>query len=306
MLDAHQLNIFLNAAELENFSEAARRLNLSQPSVSAQVQALERSLDTELFHRAGPHISLTEAGQVLMPLAREMVHLSIHIKETMASLSGFVIGHLELGCSTSAGKYVLPRLIAHFRAQYPRVQVSCSVATRKSALDALLDGVVHLIVSSAREFSNRIEYRHFTTDPVILIVPADHSWAVRGEIEPEELLTENFILREETAGTRRVLEDGLTDHGLLVDQLQTVMVMANSEAIRTGVEEKVGVAYVSRLVAADSIELGRIVEVKVANLDLKQELYMGRNLQRPATKAQSAFWEFVLDPANRALLQSAC
>jgi DNA-binding transcriptional LysR family regulator len=303
VLDAHQLNIFLVAAEMENFTEAALHLNLSQPSVSAQVKSLERRLGMQLFHRAGRHISLTEAGQALLPLAREMVHLSIHIEETMASLAGTAVGHLKLGCSTAVGRYTLPRLIARFREQHPQVQVSCSVMTRETALKALLDGIVHLAVTSAREFSKEIEYYPFTTDQVVLIVPADHPWAAREQIEPQELLTENFILREKTAGTRHALEEGLAKHGLHTDQLQTVMIMGSSEAIRTAVEEKIGVSFISRLVASASVQLGRIVEVDVANLDLKQQLYIGRNIRRPATKAQTAFWEFVHAPANRALLK---
>jgi len=305
MLDAHQLNIFLVAAEMENFTEAARHLNLSQPSVSAQVQSLERQLGAQLFHRAGRCISLTETGQTLLPLAREMIHLSIRIEETMASLAGTAVGHLKLGCSTAVGRYTLPRLIARFRQQHPQVQVTCNVMTRKTALEALLDGTVHLAVTSAREFSKEIEYRLFTTDQVVLIVSADHPWATRGQIEPQELLTEGFILRETTAGTRRALEEGLAQHGLHIDQLQTVMVMGSSEAIRTAVEEKIGVSFISRLVASAGVQLGRIVEVDVANLDLKQQLYIGRNIRRPATKAQTVFWEFVYEPANRALLQLA-
>jgi len=304
MLDAHQLNIFLMAAELENFSQAARNLNLSQPSVSAHIQSLERSFGTQLFHRSGRHISLTEAGEALLPLAREMVHLSIHIEETMASLGESVVGQLKLGCSTAVGKYTLPRLIAHFRAKNPLVQVHCSVTSREKALTELLDGRIHLIVTSAREHSKEIEYHLFVNDPVILIAPADHPWAEREQIEPHELLTENFGLREETAGTRRVLEEGLAIHGMHVDQLKTVMVLGNSEALRTAVEERIGVAFVSRLVAADGIKLGRIVEVKVANFDLQQKLFIGRNPRLPATKAQTAFWEFVHDPANHSLLQA--
>jgi DNA-binding transcriptional LysR family regulator len=303
MLDAHQLNVFLVAAELENFSEAARYLNLSQPSVSAQIQSLERRLGTQLFHRSGRHISLTEAGQALLPLAREMVHYSIHIEETMASLTGDVFGHLKLGCSTAAGKYVLPRLTARFLDQHPRVQVTCSVTTRKAVLEALLDGTVHLAVSSVREFSKEIEYYPFTTDQVILVVPSDHPWATQGQIEPQELLTEKFVLREKTAGTRHALEEGLAKHGIHVNQLRTVMVMANSEALRTAVEEKIGVSFISRLVASAGILLDRIVEVDVTNLNLEQQLYIGHNIRRPATKAQTAFWEFVHEPANRALLQ---
>ena len=304
MLDAHQLNIFSITAELENFTKAAQHLNLSQPSVSAQIQSLERRLGTKLFHRAGRHISLTEAGHVLLPLAREMVQLSIHIEEAMASVSGAAVGHLKLGCSTAIGRYTLPRLVARFREEHPQVQVSCTVTTREAALKGILDGVLHLAVTSVREYNKEIEYRLFTTDRVVLIVPADHPWAVRGQIEPQELLTENFILRESTAGTRRALEEGLAQHGLHADQLRTVMIMASSEAIRTAVEEKIGVSFISRLVASAGIQLGRIVEVDVANMDLKQQLYMGHNIRRPATRAQSAFREFVHSPANRALLNS--
>jgi DNA-binding transcriptional LysR family regulator len=302
MLDAHQLNIFLITAELENFTKAAKLLNLSQPSVSAQIQSLERRLGTTLFHRAGPHISLTEAGQVLLPLAREMVQLSVHIEETMASLAGAAVGHLKLGCSTAVGRYALPRLIARFREQHPQVQVSCNVMTRDAALNALIDGRLHLAVTSAREFSKEIEYHPFTTDKVVLIVPSDHPWAARGQIESQDLLSENFVLREKSAGTYRAIEEGLAQHGLHPNQLQTVMSMANSEAIRTAVEEKIGVSFISRLVASAGIQLGRIVEVDVANLDLKQQLYIGRNIRRPATKAQAAFWEFVHAPTSRALL----
>lgn len=302
MLDAHQLNIFLMAAELENFSQAGRHLNLSQPSVSAHIQSLEQLFGTALFHRSGRHISLTEAGEALLPLAREMVHLSIHIEETMASLGESVVGQLKLGCSTAVGKYTLPRLIAHFRVSNPGVRVHCAVQDRTSALEELLEGRLHLVLTSARERSKEIEYFFFAVDPIVLIAPADHPWAQRAQIEPHELLTEEFGLREEGSGTRLVLEAGLANHGIRINQLRTVMVLGNSEGLRTAVEEKLGVSFVSRLVAADGIRLGRIVEVKVANLDLKQNLYFGRNPRLPATRAQSAFCEFIQAPAQRPLL----
>ena len=112
MLDSHQLHICLMEAELENFSEAGRHLNLFQPSVSAHIQSLARHYNTQLFHRSGRHISLTESGEALFPLARAMVRLSVHIEESMASLGDSVVGQLRLGRSTAVGKYTLPRLIA--------------------------------------------------------------------------------------------------------------------------------------------------------------------------------------------------
>jgi DNA-binding transcriptional LysR family regulator len=293
MLDTYQLNIFLVAAEVENFSQAARYLNLSQPSVSGQIQSLEKQLNVQLFHRAGRHISLTEEGHILLPMAREMVQNSTRVEETMASLAGDVVGHLMLGCSTSAGKYTFPHLVARFRQKYPKVSVSCVMATRRTVLGELLEGKTHLAVSSARKYTNQIRYRFFLQDPVVLVVPVNHPWANREQIEPKELLEESFVLREEDSGTRVVLEKGLSEKDLAVDQLQTTMEIANSEAIRTAVEAGIGVAFISRLVAAPSIETGKLVEVKVADLDLKQNLYIGRCLNRPATKAQTAFWDFI-------------
>jgi len=177
------------------------------------------------------------------------------------------------------------------------------VTSRHTALEMLCEGTVHIAITSAREFCKDVEYRHFLTDQVVLIVPPEHPWAEHGWIEPQDLLTENFILREEPAGTRRVLEDGLAEHGLSINQLRTVMTLGNSEAIRMAVQERIGVAFVSHLAAINCLRMEQVVMVNVAGLDLRQELYIGRNVRRPATQAQAAFWEFVHTPANRALLR---
>ena len=108
MLNTHQLNVFLTAAETLSFSEAARRLHMSQPSVSQHIQSLERHFDRELFIRSGRQVILSDAGRALVPLAREMVNRLQVIEETMRSLDGGVFGHLLVGCSTTPGKYILP------------------------------------------------------------------------------------------------------------------------------------------------------------------------------------------------------
>ena len=114
MLDAHQLNIFLAAAETLSFTQAAQVLHMSQPSVSQHIKSLEQHFDAALFERAGRQLRLSDVGEALVPLARDMVNQSIHIEEAIASLSGEVFGHLKVGCSTTPGKYVLPQLLARF------------------------------------------------------------------------------------------------------------------------------------------------------------------------------------------------
>jgi DNA-binding transcriptional LysR family regulator len=301
MLNIHEMQVFLVAAETENFSEAGRRLNISQPAVSMQIRSLEQTLGTDLFHRSGRHISLTETGHALVPMARDLVSRAIHIEETMASMQGKVIGLLKLGCSTASGKYILPKLIAGLREQHPAVDVVCHVNTRDLALKMLLEGEAHVAITSLREPYKDIEYRPFVQDRIVLVVPAGHPWASKGSIQPTDLLGENFILREEGSGTREALKDGLTRHNLSLDYLNTVMVLGNSEAIAMAVREGIGVAFISGMVAADEFRSGALVPVAVEGMALSQTLYMARHTGRPATSAQTAFWEFAFAPENEDL-----
>ena len=137
MLNPYELRVFLAAAEAENFSAAARKLHLTQPAVSQQIQTLEKRLQLELFHRDGKHINLTEAGQALAPMARELVNLSARIEETMAARRGMVTGHLTIGCTSTPGKYTLPWLVGSFCEQYPHVQISVEVVRRADLVHKL-------------------------------------------------------------------------------------------------------------------------------------------------------------------------
>ncbi len=264
MLDVYELSIFLTAAETENFSKAARQLNMTQPAVSMQIRALERKLDVSLFHRTGRTLALSERGKALMPLAREMINRSLRIEEEIESLKGEVVGHLKIGCSTTTGKYILPHLVAGFRRRYPKVQISIFNHSREMVLGELGDGIVQLGVVSFEPDCKETVYRHFFTDFVVLIVPADHSWAKRDVVAPEELRQVDFIMRDGESGTRQEVETALQRVGSSITDLNLVMEIGNSEAISMAVEEGIGAAFVSRAVARRGIELGRIKEVRVA------------------------------------------
>lgn len=303
MLDIYEMQIFLAAAEAGSFSEAGRRLQLSQPAVSMQIRSLEKRLDIELFHRAGRHIRLSEAGQALVPLARDLVNLSIHTEEAIASLKGEVIGVLKLGCSTTAGKYVLPKLIARFMEHYSEVQVVCTVGSRGTALQMLLEGHAQLAVTSLREPHKELEFRPFIVDPVVLITPPAHPWASTGTISLGDLADGQFVLREQTSGTHQAVADALTMHDISANSLEKVMVLGNSEAIIEAVAEGIGASFVSSQAAEKAITHRRVARVAVEGLTIEQQLYMARHAHRAATTAQSTFWDFVYLPSNRDLLE---
>jgi DNA-binding transcriptional LysR family regulator len=150
MLELYELNVFVQAAETLSFTAAAARLNVSQPAVSMQISNLEKRLNTSLFDRSGRNIKLTEATEVLLPLAREIRSFGTHIEETMASVYGTLKGHLQIACSTSAGKYILPHLIARFRQLHPQVRVTVGICSLDGAVEQVCDGRCHWASSAAR------------------------------------------------------------------------------------------------------------------------------------------------------------
>jgi DNA-binding transcriptional LysR family regulator len=300
MLDSHQLNVFLTAAETLNFTHAARELNMTQPSVSQHIQELENHFGTALFIRAGRRVSLTDAGSALVPLAREMVSLSIRIDEKMESLKGEIFGHLLVGCATTPGRYILPGLLATFLQRHPKVEATCHVGPRSRAVEMLCEGRLHVTLAGVRDFRRDVEFRKFMSDPVILITPLSHPWAERKLIEADELLGADFILREEGSGTRATLTEGLARLGISIDRLKTVLTLGSSEGIALAVQEGIGVSFLSQTVV-ERLVADRVAIVEVRDLRVAQDIYIVRSPRRPATAAQTAFWEFVIDPENEAL-----
>ncbi|MCO5182582.1 MAG: LysR family transcriptional regulator [Anaerolineae bacterium] len=292
MLDAHQLNVFVIAAETLNFTQAARLLHMSQPSVSQHIQALEQHFEQELFRRNGRHIELTDAGRALLPLARDMVSRSDNIETMMKSLQGEVYGHLLVGCSTTPGKYILPHLLAHFHRRYPKVTMACEVSPQRDSLQKLAEGDIHFALASAPlRPINDVEFCDFMTDRIQLIAPVDHPWSHREYIDPEELLDADFILREQASGTQITVRKGLKGLGVSESRLDTLLILGNSEAIALAVQEGLGVGFVSSMVVSKLVLDGvRIINVR--GLSLERSIKFARNTRRPPTKAQSVFWEF--------------
>ncbi len=301
MLDCHQLNVFLAAAETLNFTQAARRLNMTQPSVSQHIRELERHFGSRLFVRSGRKVALSDAGVSLLPMAREMVGMSIRIDECMETLKGEVFGHLQVGCTTTPGRYVLPGLLAGFLQRYPKVEATCHVGTRQRAVEMLCEGQLHVALAGALEFGRDLEFRRFMSDPIVLIAPLTHPWAQRPSLGPDDLLLADFIFREEGSGTRATVAEGLARLGLSLDRLRTVLTLGSAEAIALAVQEGIGVGFVSQTVV-ERLVPGRVAPILVDGLHLEQDIYLGRYPRRPGTSAQTAFWDFVTDPDNEALI----
>ncbi|MFL7894317.1 MAG: LysR substrate-binding domain-containing protein [Anaerolineales bacterium] len=299
----NDLTVFLVTCETKNFSQAGRQLHLSQPAISQTINNLEKHFEAKLFIRQGRSIYLTEIGQALRPMAMELISAARRMEESVFSLQGEVVGEFEIGCSTASGKYLLPNLIARFRRIFPLVRINVLVTSRHRVINKLLSGEIGMGISSRRIDHRELEYKDFFSDEVILIAPAGHPWVDFHRIYPDDLLDEPMILREESAGTFEVLKNGLLEHDISLDMLKVAMSLGNAEAIEIAVEEGLGVAFISRLAASRGLELGRIVEVQVEGMHLLRNIFLARNKKFPATRAQSEFWNFVLQSQENLIKQ---
>jgi DNA-binding transcriptional LysR family regulator len=305
MIDLTKLQAFLYAAESLSFSEAAKQLHLSQPTVSHHIKSLEQELGVELFVRAGSGLKLTDAGRLLMSQASKLVHEANEVEQMMDSLQEKIVGQIRIACSTTTGKYVLPQVAARFHQRHPGVKISILACTQEHVVPRLMQEEADLGVVSYDVCGGEVECQEFFQDHITLIAPADHPWTARQHIEPSELLKTSFIVREPTSGTHKVMLAELGKHGISLEDMDVFLEIGNAEAIVKTVEAGFGVSFVSRFAAAWALDKGTVVEVPVAGFDLRRKLYMVRNKMQIAHRAVEAFWVFVHDPVNIDLLRLA-
>jgi len=148
MIEISSLHVFLAAAEEKNFSQAAKRLHMSQSAVSQHIQGMERAYHMKLFMRRGRSVALTEAGAALLPMAREIVRATRLLEDRLQEINHQVVGELLIGCSTSAGKYLMPALLSIFQEKYSDVHPRVKIMGREIIHDHLLNQDIPIGVTS--------------------------------------------------------------------------------------------------------------------------------------------------------------
>lgn len=302
MVDLQRIETFLHAAQNLNFSEAARVLHLSQPTVSHHIKTLEQELGVTLFERQGAAIKLTDAGRLMLPWAKRMLRDSIELQEMMESLKKGLAGELRIACSTTAGKYVLPQLAARFSIRHPNIRTQLLRCTPTSVIPNLLKRDASLGVVSYEIPGKDIELQEFFMDSIVFIVPRNHRFAARETINPEDLVGEPIIMRENTSGTRKVVLSELAKCDISLEDLNVFMEIGNAEAIVHTVAAGYGISFTSKLAACCVMDRGNVVAVPISGLNLMRTIYMVRKRLDNSNRPSDAFWSFVHDPSNHDLI----
>ncbi|AZD02826.1 LysR family transcriptional regulator [Pseudomonas chlororaphis] len=187
--------LFLAVAEEQNFSRAAKRLGMSQPPLTEQIQVLEQALKVKLFDRSRRGAKLTPVGQAILPAVRkfaeQLERLELAVHEAVAGQSGV----LTIGAITTAMLDVLPALIEKLKARYPQLTVSVREIDSVEAIPALEAGDIDLAFARVEgELGSRVRSIALTEDRLAVALPSDHPLAARSRISLASLAGEPLVL----------------------------------------------------------------------------------------------------------------
>jgi DNA-binding transcriptional LysR family regulator len=293
-LDLHKLEVFYRVAELQSFSEAAERLSLKQPTVSAHVQELEKTLGGKLFYRIPGKVSLTPLGLLLVEKARNLLAFK---RETVAAIEQFhgtLSGELWIGGSNIPGEYLLPQELGRFIKKYPKVKPILRIGDSAGIIEEVLDGKVELGFVGFKSKDARLSLQKVWKDEMILVVPKDHPWGRRKSVELNHLRLEKFISRERGSGTLDSFRQLLTRKQQSANELLNVALeLGSTEAVKQALISGFGISILSRTSVSRELADGILLEIPIRGLKLERDFYEVVHKGRPLSPVSLAFRNFL-------------
>jgi LysR family transcriptional regulator, hydrogen peroxide-inducible genes activator len=192
-MELHQLRYVVAVAETGNFTRAAARSFVAQPSLSQQIAKLERELGHKLFHRLGRRAVPTEAGRVFLERARRIL-LEVDDAAKEIRDDPKVERTITIGVVQTLAPYVLPRLLTRSRSQFPNLQVFTREGFRSDLVEAVVRGELDLAFVSLPLKDNRLSVETIYSEPLLLAVGRDHRLASQPQVIPNDLAEETFVM----------------------------------------------------------------------------------------------------------------
>lgn len=266
----HQLELFLVAAKLKNFTRAADQMAISQPAFSAQIIKLEKILGAPLFDRIDRRIEMTDVGSVFEQYAQKTISTLREGKQVVDDMTHKVIGALKIGASTTIANYVLPEYLAAYHRKYPDCKIEMIVNNTNKIEQALLKGEIDMgLVEGPIHNRKRVVSYLFRPDELVVIFSTGHHWKSRSSVSMKEFQQEPLIIRERGSGTRKVFTDML---GRTHAPLNIAMEIGNTEAIKKSAESGIGVAVVSVSAIKRELKEKTLKKARISGHPMKRRL----------------------------------
>jgi DNA-binding transcriptional LysR family regulator len=286
ILDFDQIRTFLEVSRQKSFSRAAVKLLVTQPSISAQISSLEKTMGVRLFERGGGKVTLTAAGRVFEPFAEDCISRLNHISITIADLERSPRGSLLISANDSTALYVLPAFFANFKKRYPRVSLNIVRAERAKTIESVLNreadfGVVSLPVNDPRLHVELIHEDEWT-----LCLPPDHPLCAFPTVTLKQISQHNLLLPK--SGRRREHLDRLFAQSKLRPRIG--MELDSYELLKRLIIARMGIGFLPRINILAEIRGGILHAVATEGVTIPRNLALISRMDRKLTRAGHAFY----------------
>lgn len=250
----HLLETFCAVAETVSLSRAAEQLHITQPAVTRQIKALEQELGAVLLTRTSHGVELTPAGRSVLGHARQALAAVEACRRAAAEAAPGGGGQLRIAAGHMVMQFLLPPVLAEFRAQHPQVQITLYTGHYQECLDHLGRYEADLALISTPNIGSGLKAVPLLRDPVVVAMVPDHPLAQRTEVALSDLAGQTILTLARQAGFRQQVGHALEEAGVACQVVEHPTV----EAVKTMASLGMGVAILPLSAVQDEVQRGRL------------------------------------------------
>ena len=279
------LRSFHAVALHSGFSAAARAMNISQPTLSTQVKALEKRYDVELFSRIGRDVHLTPAGQELFRTTLRLMQNESEAEDLLNSFKGLEAGSLRIA---AVGPFHATDMMVDFKLRYPKIDISIQFGNSQRSFERLLAYGADVGLIAEVNADPRVVTLPYSSHEVVVFANSDHPFFNRESISIHELKDQKVVQREIGSTTRIAMERALQEHDVSID---VVLEIGSREGIWKAVEQGLGIGFVADFEFVPHPNLRSIV---IQDADINTQYFLAYLKEREMSRLISAFCEVTL------------
>jgi DNA-binding transcriptional LysR family regulator len=271
MLD-FRLRVFHSVAHNLSFTKASNELFITQPAITKHIRALEEEFGLKLFDRVGNKIILTKAGETLLAYTDQILNLHNEMRFEMSRLKGEPGGILRLGASTTIAQYVIPSGLAKFHERYPDMRLSLISGNTEFIEKRLLKGEIDIGIVEGKPSNSDIRYSSFLNDELVIFTSPENKKA-GDTVTASDLVKLPLVLRERGSGTLEIIELILHQFHINPGDLDVIMFLGSTEAIKSYIRTGNGVGIVSKFALEQELASGIFRKIESPEIKFFRQFY---------------------------------
>lgn len=268
----YRLKVFHTVASRLSFTKASEELHISQPAVTKHIKETEVQLSTKLFDRKGTSIQLTQSGKILYEYAEKIRNIYRDLEFEINQINQQHKGKLIIGASTTVAQYILPEILAKFKAYYKDIKIELLTGNTETITTLLKDEKIDLGIIEGESQSSYFDYKTFKPDEIVLAAKSDHLLAHK-TLNIKDLYDLNFIFREQGSGTLEFIQNRLKEKGVNIHELNTVIQLGSSESIKNYLLHSDCMAFLSISTILTELKNNILTVIDIKNFSIERDFH---------------------------------